>query len=32
MSGVHETKVSVQHELYECKCRLNESAYNSKLK
>ena len=31
-SGVNETKSLVQHQLCECKCRLNESVCNSKQK
>ena len=30
MSGVSETRVLVQHESCECKCRSNESVCNSK--
>ena len=32
MSRVNETRFLVQHKSYECKCRLNESACNSKQK
>ena len=32
ISGLNETRYLVQHELYECKCRLNESVFNSKKK
>ena len=32
MLGVNETKFLIQHESFECKCRLNESACNSKQK
>ena len=32
ISGVNETRFLVQHELCECKCRLNESPGNSKQK
>ena len=32
MLGVNETKFLIQHESFECKCRLNESACNSKHK
>ena len=32
MSGVNETRFSVQHESCECKCGLNESVCNSKQK
>ena len=28
ISGVNETRYSVQHELCECNCRLNESVCN----
>ena len=30
MSRVNETRFSVQHESFECKCRLNKSVCNSK--
>ena len=30
MSGVNETRFLVQHEPFECKCRLNESVIHSK--
>ena len=32
MSEVNETRFLIQHESCECKCRLNESVYNSKKK
>ena len=32
MSGVNEKRFLVQHELCECKCRLNKSVCNSKPK
>ena len=32
LSGANETKFLAQHELCECKCRLNESVCNSKQK
>ena len=32
ISRVKETRSLVQHELCECKCRLNENVYNSKQK
>ena len=32
MSGINETRLLVQHELYEYKCRFNESVCNSKQK
>ena len=32
MSEVNETRFLIQHESCECKCRLNESIYNSKKK
>ena len=32
MPGVNETRPLVQHELCQCKCRLNEGVCNSKQK
>ena len=32
MSEVNEKRFLIQHESCECKCRLNESVYNSKKK
>ena len=30
VKSIYETRILVQHELLECKCRLNESVRNSK--
>ena len=32
MSRINKTRFLVQHELCECKCRLNEGVHNSKQK